>query len=561
MFFVLAGIASLLLLVAGVVALAIFVARRSARDFGRTLRRLFQYGLLLTLVILVATGLTGLLARSDPDVDAGPGYMAFMLSCVIVGIPALVLVAAWVRRTVGAEGEADPLWDTYLVAAELIGLITATVGGSIWGEALARGRFDGAAAAVLLVWGIVWLIHHAMVGRRGRSGRLRYGVLLGSLTGLVTACSLGALFLSGILEEVYDAIAGTVVLAEGRGEFPRWLVGVVIGGAVWVYYWWLLGLRRQSDPLWRAYTLLVVVGGLFTALTGVWNFAYLVLDWFVWEPVGPAGLHFEELPLGLALVIVGGGVWRYHRAVLRPGSTTSRIEVDRVHDYTVAGAGLVATMGGLAAVIAASIQALLPADLLYHPSDRSGLIAAVTVLLVGAPLWWRYWSSTQRMRREGPEEELGSPSRRIYLICLFGIGGVVALVSLLVLVYRITERALVGGVGTETLFSIRWPLGVAVTVGITASYHWAIRRADVAEMPAEPVPVAVRSVVLVGSGGRQVAKVVEEQTGVEVKIWNRAETEVPLSADEAVEAIESADHEHLLIVARPDGLEVIPYTE
>ena len=559
-FFVTAGVAALLLVVAGVVTLTIFVARRSGKDFGRTLGRLFRYGLLLTLVILVATGLAGLLARSDPDTDAGSGYMAFMLTCVIVGVPGLLLAALWVRRAISATTETDPLWDTYLVTAELIGLITAATAGSIWGESLAGGDFDAAPAAVAFVWGIVWLVHHAIVGRYGRSGRLRYGVLLGSLTGLVMAGTLGTLFLSGVLEELYDAIVGTIVLVDDRGRFLRWVVGLVIGGGIWLRYWKFLGLRRQSRSQWRGYMLLVVVGGLFTALTGVWNFAYLVLDWFAWENVGPAGLHFEELPLTLALVAVGGAVWRYHRGVLRSGSRSDRIEVDRVHDYTVAGVGLIATLGGLTAVIAAAIQALLPADLVY-PSDRSGLVAAVTVLLVGVPLWWRYWSSVQRMRETNPEDEIGSPSRRIYLICVFGVGGAVALVSLLVLVYRVLEPLLERDLGTTTIFAIRWPLALALTVGIAAAYHRAIRRADLTDMLAKPPERTVLSVVLVGSGGREVAEAVEVQTGVEVQVWDRPDVEMALSAETVVEAIELADHEHLLIVARSEGHEVIPYTK
>ncbi|MCY4622312.1 MAG: hypothetical protein OXD34_10845, partial [bacterium] len=71
---------------------------------GSTIRRFFQQGILLTLVILVATGVTGLLSVADPDVAADPGYLASMLSCVIVGGPALMPAAYRERRrAVGGE--------------------------------------------------------------------------------------------------------------------------------------------------------------------------------------------------------------------------------------------------------------------------------------------------------------------------------------------------------------------------------------------------------------------------------------------------------------------------
>ena len=99
-----------------------------------------------------------------------------------------------------------------------------------------------------------------------------------------------------------------------------------------------------------------------------------------------------------------------------------------------------------------------------------------------------------------------------------------------------------------------------MAVGAVAVYHRAIRRHDLAEVPAAPEPV-VRSVVLLGSGGREVARMLEERTGVRARIWERRDLQVSLSAEAVLEAVESAEHRHLLIVARPDGLQVIPYTE
>jgi len=238
--------------------------------------------------------------------------------------------------------------------------------------------------------------------------------------------------------------------------------------------------------------------------------------------------------------------------------------VDRANDYTVAGVGLSATVGGAAAVIAALIQALTPVTVLY-PSDRSELVAAVTVLLVGAPLWWRHWTRIQQIRTARPSAEVASPTRRIYLIALFGLGGVVALVSLLVLVYRGLEQILGPGIGTGMVLAIRWPLALVTTVGLTAAYHRTVRRTDLLQMPdpeagREAFPEAVRSVTLVARDSRQVAEALGEQTAAQVRYLERSDGQGRrLALEEVMEILDNGPELHLLIVSGPDGIEIIPY--
>ena len=538
--------------------LIVVLARRSGRDIGATLRRFFQQGMLLALVILVATGVTGLLSASDPDVVAGPGYLAFMLSCVIVCAPALLLVARRGRRRAG--GGSGFSAGGYLVLAELISLVTAATGLSLWAGSLLEGRFDIAPASVMLVWGTVWGMHHRM----GRPGRRQHGVLAGSLIGLVTVSVFGVLVLTWVFERAYDAATGAVMLVRDAGAFRQPLIELVVGSAIWLRYWAMLGQHGERTTLWRAYVLLAgVVGGLFAALVGVWNLAYLTLDWWFGSPIGPAGPHFRQLPVTLALVIVGGVVWRYHNTVMRSERPGKRTEVDRAHDYTVAGVGLIATVGGAAAVIAAAVQALTPATVLY-PTDRSEFVAAVTVLLVGAPLWWRQWTGIQRVRSADPSSEVASPTRRIYLIALFGLGGVVALVSLLVLVYRALEQVLGPGVGTGTVLAIRWPLALVATVGLTAAYHRTVRRTDLLVMPGETrreaPPEAVRSLTLVARDGGLVAEALAERTGVRVRYLERTDGHGrPPALEEMMEILDDRPEPHLLIISLQDGLEIIPY--
>ena len=92
-----------------------------------------------------------------------------MLACVIVGGPGLLLVLRWVRRALERSGGVDRGWEVYLVVAELASLATAATGAYIWGESLTEGTFRITPAAVTVVWGFIWMLHHTLAGRRGRA--------------------------------------------------------------------------------------------------------------------------------------------------------------------------------------------------------------------------------------------------------------------------------------------------------------------------------------------------------------------------------------------------------
>lgn len=556
-------------LIALAVILAIWYSARRrgpAVEGGTVVRWIFQYGLLLSLVIIVGIGVSGLLALvipGDPVIArAGPPVVARRLSFVIVGGPALFAVARWVRRTLDAPGErTSPAWTFYLNTAALVGLfLVADSAGELALGLLGVEDFDPRSPGRLVVWGAVWFIHYRIAERYGHAGHLRLGVLLGALTGLlVLTVGIGS-GLAGLLGRIYEAASRPALITGLGDELLRALVGVVIGGAIWTRYWLSVGLRLGRDVLWHGYVVLVgVLGGLVTALTAVGLVIASVLDWFLGNATESARFHFAEVPDSLGLLIVSGAVWAYHRALVRSGPPTPRSEVDRVHDYAAAGAGLLATVSGVVAVIAAVIQALVPAGI-TRPGDRSTLVDALALLLVGVPVWWRYWSLVQGHRAGEPEPELRSPTRRIYLFVLFGLGGVAVLVSLLSLTFIFLTRLLDNDLGVSTLYAVRIQLGLIAAVGAVAGYHWAIRRHDRAESPAEP-DLVVRSVLLVGSGGREVAKVVEKRTGVKIRVWDRPDMEIGLSPEAVIAAIESAEYERLLIVARPEGPEVIPYTE
>jgi len=78
------------------------------------------------------------------------------------------------------------------------------------------------------------------------------------------------------------------------------------------------------------------------------------------------------------------------------------------------------------------------------------------------------------------------------------------------------------------------------------------------EAKVSPAPLAV---LLLGSGGRDLAHAVADRTGAELWLFGLPDLDGGFSPDEVVAAIESAEHEQLLIVARRGGPEVIALPE
>jgi hypothetical protein len=113
----------------------------------------------------------------------------------------------------------------------------------------------------------------------------------------------------------------------------------------------------------------------------------------------------------------------------------------------------------------------------------STMAAALTLLAIGVPLWWHYWSTVQQYRRTNPKDELSSITRRIYIVGLFGVAAVIAVVSLIVIVFIVVEDVLDGAVGSGTVNDSAIAVALLATAGALAWYHFAVFREDREGMP------------------------------------------------------------------------------
>lgn len=182
----------------------------------------------------------------------------------------------------------------------------------------------------------------------------------------------------------------------------------------------------------------------------------------------------------------------------------------------------------------------------------NSLLAAVTVLVVAGPLWWLFWRGIERAGRQAQTEELASPTRRIYLFLLFGVGGVTAVVVVLVAAFAGIRDVLDRRFGAETIRSMRVPLALLVTTGAVSGCHWLIYRKDRAAAPDE-VRRGPREVLLVGPADDDLAVAVRHATGARVEFWVRADG--TWVTEDVLAAVADVPGEVVAVVAGAAGLE------
>lgn len=569
-----------LLLLAAVVAAVVLAAHRRSGSTpqltGDSVRRFFQYLILAGLLFAAGSGLTGLLGRLlrrvvDPAYSAGDeSVLALQITFTVIALPLWAALAWWTHRRHRSdprEGRAE-LWTAYLTLVLVVSLLVVLVG---WQSGVAslpehRAAWRPGSLVQVVVWLAIWWLHRRWAAGSTAPGQLVLERLLGTFISL-TAAAVGLIMVLGVALRELMGLAGESLVPT---TVPQMLegAGLVVGaGAFWVVYW-LRDLARGPRGTGRlALVLLVGVGAaLVAATTAASLLLWRVLVWLVGDPGGAgARAHFLDAPAQLATIVVGLLVWWYHQEVLAARRAAPRDEVRRVYEYVMSAVGLTAAAAGLVMVLVTIVEALAAgSDLVVGGAAINALLGALVLLGVGLPLWWRHWRLAQQARAQAPGSEVGSPTRRFYLLVLFGLMGVAAVIALLTLVYLVLEDVLAGQVGPETLRGVRFALGVLVTASLLSAYHWTVFRADREVVPqvATPGPVperAARWVLLVGADDEEVGEQLARRSGSRVQLVVRTDDgAVPWSADELVAAVESAPHGDLVVVADAGGLQVLP---
>ncbi len=528
----------------------------------RGVRRFFQYAVLYALLLVTAIGASDLLARAfgvdyeqweDPD-----ALLARSLAFVIVGGAVSATLLWGTRRSHhrdAAEGR-SLLFTIYLTLAALTGAIAFTGATQELVSALVGdGAVRPAALAGVIVWATFWLLHRYWARRALDARRDTPHLLLGSLYGL----SYVAAGLTQLLGAALDVFLRPDVFGHRLGGLGTGAGLLVAGGIVWGVYWLASGIRLPRRTFWLVYVLpFGVGGGLVMALVAASRLVWSVLVWFLGDRLGaPAAEHFDSAAVEIAALLVGVLLWWYHRSVL---GDVGRSEPRRVYEYLVSGIALVAAALGVGTVIVALIESATP-GIDIGMTVLNTLWAAVTLLAVGVPVWWIFWRRIQSATAADPQPEIASLSRRIYVVLLFGLAAVAAVIALITVAMSFFGDLVEGVLGATTLRSMRYGLGTLVAAGAVAVYHWAVFRHDRSVAEAAPRQEGPRSVLLVAPDDADGRRRVARATGAELRFLSRLDvTPSAWDADAVVAALEGRDGQDLVVLVGPDECRVVPVT-
>ena len=556
------------LIVLGAIVWAIAAAIRRRRDVvtesggAASARRLFQYAITYIAFVVASIGVIGIFDNLLADAAAGDGSnMAGSLAMTVVALPVYVALARWIWRThqTDATERGGAGWTLYLNAALITALGSAIGSAFLAANDLIEGSWRSRGLAALVVWTMGWAAHWFAWLRVTPGLAPRFHLWVGSIAGLGAAAVSAGFVLSGLGERAIDATAEGVAVAMSGDDLRLAAAGVVIGAVVWSWHWLLHGLKAERSEGWYITVLLFgVLGGLITMVAGAGYSLYLVLEWSLGDPGTTSAVgHFQDLSGALAAAFVGLGVWRYHRAVIGPSADRERSEIDRVYDYLVAGVGLVTVAVALVLVVMAGFEALTPATASRgDDSSANTLLAAVTLLAVGTPVWATTWRRVQHIAVTDGGVEVGSAVRRTYLFAIFGIGGAVAFGALIALLGVVFEAMSGERTGRSVAEDLAVPVALLLTTAAAAAYHWLVYRGE----RQVTVRVARRDVLLVGDGAA-IAPEIAKRAQVRVRTLHRLDLAEgrSLDVDEIVTAIDRVEGEHLLVLAGGDEVQVVPY--
>ncbi|MDP1719431.1 MAG: DUF5671 domain-containing protein [Candidatus Nanopelagicaceae bacterium] len=550
--------------------IVILVIRRfTSRDThgpvtGNSVRRFFQFLLMYGLLVVSGVGLSGLLGRllrGDSLVVLDQTGLARNFSFVVVGVPLFALLAFWTRRKFIAEPvEAKSFgWTFYITASTVTALLfTFFALREILVWAVSDVKYNGESIARVIVWGAIWWAHWWLDARVTPKPSTRYHHLFGSLIGLLAVFVGLSDLLSAGIDRIFH-LGGDALFMRGGDSIWVSSITLIVGIPVWGFYWMRTYSKSTKDSLWFGYALLAgVAGGLIVAVVCASTVLYNVFVWLIGDPSSTqAAFHFQNSSNFAGAAIVGFIMWWYHHAVLNEERVAARTEVQRIYEYLIAGIGLAAAASGIGVLLTALVQELTSSTSLVGGSGSSNtLIAAGTLLIIGGPVWWIFWRRIQIVTQKSPAE-YASPTRRIYLFLLFGVGGLAGVIALLVGVFFFFDDVFKGNFGIATFHRARFTISILLTAFAVAGYHWMIYRNE--RELGIPSQKGLQFVFLVGAKDIELDRAIAHQTGARVQTWRRVDDTSSFgSTGDVLKILSEVDGDSVLLLAEPGGVKVVP---
>ena len=145
------------------------------------------------------------------------------------------------------------------------------------------------------------------------------------------------------------------------------------------------------------------------------------------------------------------------------------------------------------------------------------------------------------------------------MFLLFGVGGIVSIISLITIVVKLFDGILTSNLGTNSLSEMRFAIGILLSTGIVAGYHWEIYRHE------KDVEVSftstITTVLLVGPKNPDLIHDLKAATNAKVSFLQRSDAEdLVWPTERVIELVSQSKDRDLMILLEATGVKVVPVT-
>lgn len=253
-----------------------------------------------------------------------------------------------------------------------------------------------------------------------------------------------------------------------RDQLSMGLALLIIGGVLWFLFW--RATQRQVSgnpaetgaPIRKLYLNVILLVTALVGLSGAAGF----LSWLM------AGVPLEQLPSGgLAMLMVGGGIWYYHRRVEeREGQPSADAKMlRRWYVYVLASFSLVVLANNLIHLLNAAVFHLpvWGGDIAVGSFWNSSVQGNIAWILLGGGAWVYYWFYAAR-------GDTDSTLRWVYLYLVAILGGAIAgLTALISFLFKIFMFAFSGAgtAGGDYFLFLGWTIPTMLVATAIWTYH------------------------------------------------------------------------------------------
>ncbi len=589
----------ILLAVIGGIIYGVFLWRRRDVDSGPdtgmgTPRRFYFYSISFIALMLLVSGVMMVLMSlldelfGEPVIRRATTRLATGLALTIVGLPLWGLHWRFVQRNVSSQPSErwSILRNLYLYVATGVALgFLAYNGYRVIEWALQVGDFPALSWAAVLVWGPVWVCHwwiasgETQENTRETRGIRRLYLYLASALGIAMLASGVGFMVYYFLHEGYSAAFDPSVIGLGRerlaGEAARTALSMaVVGGVIWWAHWFRFASADRGSVLrWLYLYVATIGGGTVAALVGLGIALHVLLSWALGASTDPAATHFRVVTEGLAISAVGVAMWTYFKLRMTDeASDHESAHVSRSYDLLIAAIGLLIVASASVAILDTFLRLISESSPVVVRGEvewRSRLAIILTLMAIGAPVWWMHWRRIQLAASSDPEVERTALPRKLFVMGVLCLGLLALVGGASSTLFIFLRDLLDADLSANTLRDLSTGLSVVLTALLVLPYHWAIYRQDRELEPDVPEPIDVPMpkpvLVLTAAGGSQMVDHVERSLGYTVTRvhWQDQDAFVPtldpVQIEQLPERVSSAPGTSVMLVPDANGLRVISY--